>query len=384
MQPSPERTFRFLLAALGVLFGVAAGWAMAQHSSFWDGNHRYYGLDFVNFWAAPRIVHADLGALFSVPAYNSALSALYGAALPLHVWSYPPSALLLLEPFSRLPYWWAFALWTALGAGLYLFCVLRGVPPGQRRIAALLALCAPAALLNALGGQNGFFTASLTLGALSLMRTEPPRAGALIGLFSLKPQLGFVWPVLLIARRRWDSIGVAILVAMALIGLSLAVYGSASWHGFLATTLRWQASFIDRPPGNRNYEPMMCALPLMLQQWGMATAWAFRCQLLLAIFVLATLVPAFKRVPNFSVRALLVTSGGLLLSPYLFNYDMVGLAGALTWRFLDERPLSDGRRFVYALGYLLPALVLWLYFLLPVAPLILIGVYFAALRDSRD
>ncbi|MEJ0010796.1 MAG: glycosyltransferase family 87 protein [Alphaproteobacteria bacterium] len=327
---------------------------MAQHSSFWDGNHRYYGLDFVNFWAAPRIVHADLGALFSVPAYNSALSALYGAALPLHVWSYPPSALLLLEPFSRLPYWWAFALWTALGAGLYLFCVLRGVPPGQRRIAALLALCAPAALLNALGGQNGFFTASLTLGALSLMRTEPPRAGALIGLFSLKPQLGFVWPVLLIARRRWDSIGVAILVAMALIGL----FPRRVRQRFLARVPGHDAALagiVHRPAAG---QPQLRADDVRPAAHAAAMGHGDR---------LGVPLPAaagdlraghagagVQARSQFSVRALLVTSGGLLLSPYLFNYDMVGLAGALTWRFLDERPLSDGRRFVYALGYLLP------------------------------
>ena len=68
------------------------------------------------------------------------------------------------------------------------------------RTYALFALAlAPACLINAVGGQNGFLTAALFLGAILLSTAGRSLAGVLFGLLTFKPHLGFVLPFVLLA-----------------------------------------------------------------------------------------------------------------------------------------------------------------------------------------
>ena len=377
MKTSP---FLPILAVLGVLIGCMAWWVLAQHPSYLDAAGHYYGQDFINYWAAPQIARHDVAALFSIPDYNQAVEKLYGESMAAHVWSYPPQALLLFAPFSLASLKASFALWTLAGLGLFFFCAYRAAP-AQPRLALLLTCFAPATLLNGVYGQNGFFTAALTLGALWLLQKRPALSGMLLGLLTFKPQLGIIWPFLLIVQRQWRTIVIAVLTAAALVAVSMAVYGIAVWQQFFAVTVQWSADFIRTPPQNRNYEVMMVSFPLTLQQLGLGTVWAFRLQFLLAVGIVITLAMALRHKLPFSLLALLVTSGALLMTPYGFNYDMTAFSAVLAWRFVGG-PLSDRQKLVYGIGYLLPGLVYWLYFFLPVAPFLLLAVYVSVLRES--
>ena len=70
---------------------------------------------------------------------------------------------------------------------------------GPRRAAARAG--APAVFINAVGGQNGTWTAALFGGGLSLLERRPLLAGGLLGLLSYKLQLGLLIPVALLAGR---------------------------------------------------------------------------------------------------------------------------------------------------------------------------------------
>ena len=112
-------------------------------------------------------------------------------------YSYPPVLLLLLiTPLALMAHVPALLAW--LAAGWYAFYrALRLAMPGQGAL--LLALAAPAVFVNAVGGQNGTWTAALFGGGLSLLERRPLLAGGLLGLLIYKPQLGLLIPVALLA-----------------------------------------------------------------------------------------------------------------------------------------------------------------------------------------
>ena len=58
-------------------------------------------------------------------------------------------------------------------------------------------------------------------------------AGVCLGLLTYKPQFGLLFPLVLIADRRWLTIIVAAAVAVGLAALSWLAFGSASWRPFV-------------------------------------------------------------------------------------------------------------------------------------------------------
>ena len=91
------------------------------------------------------------------------------------------------------------------GGGLVRFLSRTG--SGDARPGALLA--APAVFINAVGGQNGTWTAALFGGGLSLLERRPLLAGGLLGLLIYKPQLALLIPVALLAGRHWRAFAAA-------------------------------------------------------------------------------------------------------------------------------------------------------------------------------
>ncbi len=215
------------------------------------------GRDFINAWAGPRLAFAgQLDTLFDLRAYHAAIGTLFGTPLPFHNWSYPPFTLLLLGPLGQLPYFVALAIWTiglfAAFAGVTLSCV----PPG-RRLHALLLLClAPACLINAAGGQNGFLTGALLLGGLLALDRRPVLAGLLFGLLTYKPQLGLVLPPVLIALGAWRTIAAACATTVALVGASVLAFGVDPWRHNLGETSAFLYGLLDSFEG---FYPYMMA-----------------------------------------------------------------------------------------------------------------------------
>jgi hypothetical protein len=85
---------------------------------------------------------------------------------------------------------------------------------------------------------------------------------------------------------------------------------------------------------------------------------------------------AFRRTSDAHLRALLVTSGTLLATPYAFNYDATALTGAMLW-VMAAIPTFDAReRVVFGLAWIGPVLVWPLHLSgIGVTPLILAGIF---------
>jgi len=155
----------------------------------------------------------------------------WAASLDGYLYSYPPVLLLLTAPLALMPY--VPALARVAGGGLV--CFLSSTASGHAgpKRAVLLALAAPAVFINAVGGQNGTWTAALFGGGLSLLERRPLLAGGLLGLLIYKPQLGLLIPMALLAGRHWRAFMTAAMVAGLLLAVSAVGFGTDVWSDYV-------------------------------------------------------------------------------------------------------------------------------------------------------
>ena len=95
-----------------------------------------------------------------------------------------------------------------------------------------LAAAFPAVFANASIGQNAFVTTGIFLTGLALLECSPLAAGAVLGCLVIKPQLGLLLPVALIAGRQWRAIVGAAISSTGIMLLGLLLFGTA-------TTMAW-------------------------------------------------------------------------------------------------------------------------------------------------
>lgn len=305
---------------------VAAVFAVASIAAYlfvskppYDMSGYLIGRDFVNTWMGARAALAgDPKPWLDFATYNTALQHLFGANFPAHGWSYPPHLLLFTWPLGFLPYLPAYAVWCALGFALYM--VVAG--GGERRFDRLLMLAvAPAIVANILDGQNGFFTAALLIGGLSLLDRRPLISGMLFGLLTMKPQLGLLLPLMLALTARWRCIAAAGLTTLVLVGSTSLIFGADVWAAYFRNAVPLQQYVLAQ--GSGIYLPMMPTAFMNARIAGLQPeqAWALQAGVSLAAIAALTWTFWRRRDPVLSI-ALFVTAS-FLVTPYAFNYDMV-------------------------------------------------------------
>jgi hypothetical protein len=166
--------------------------------------------DFAMIWAAQRTAHP-----YSAAALNQVLGSTG------HFFPYPPTTLLLTEPLGVLPYPAAYLAWGVLSACAFTYSL--------RTLLAPLALLLPAVFLAGLNGQTTLVMAALLASAAGLQHRRVV-SGVLYGLAAcLKPQIGILIPVFLVAASEWRTILVAVVTALVLAGTAVAIYGVHAW-----------------------------------------------------------------------------------------------------------------------------------------------------------
>jgi hypothetical protein len=329
-------TFLKLALAFGVaVAGVEIGWLITAPLPY-DAFGYMIGRDFVATWAgAKAALTGDLGQYFAVDAYMALLRGLFGENYPAHIWSYPPHLLLFTWQLAFLPYMAAYALYCALGLILYLAVVA----DGERRLdhIALLAL-APAVTLNIWTGQNGFLTTVLLIGGLIQLDRRPVLAGVLFGMLSIKPQLGFLLPVMLVLTGRWRVIAAAAVTIVAQAALTCLAFGTKVWTDYLHLAMPTQSRAITE--GSGFFVANMPTAFMNMRLIGLPAPLTYGVQALISAAALAAVVWVFWR-PRDSVLSLaFLVSATFLFTPYAFNYDMV-VFGWVMLKLMD-RPDNDG------------------------------------------
>ncbi len=116
-----------------------------------------------------------------------------------------PIVALFLRAFSWLPYWWSYAVFTALGmlvagASLRLWVRELGWPPAGLWV--LGALCSWPLLVGALSGQFDLLLLGATVAGLLLMAHDRPwLSGLCMAAVLLKPHI--LWPLPLLLATSW-------------------------------------------------------------------------------------------------------------------------------------------------------------------------------------
>lgn len=351
-----------------------------EHGADPQGNP--LGCDYIVFWSASQLaLHGH-----AADAYDpDLLFAVEKAALPLvdfkaqSTWQYPPGYLLLVLPLALVPYFWSLFLYLVASIAVYAAVVRRILP---RPETVLVVLAIPAVFINAGGGQNGCVTATLVSGALLLLPTRPALAGLLIGVLTVKPQLGLLLPLALLCGRHWRAFAFACVGALAWQGASLWLFGLDTLHAFL-TRLPVVAGWLADGLMPMKKMPTVYAFLRLL---GAPAGAAYAAHGAVALAAAAAVARVWWARVDYGLRCAALVSGTLLVSPYLYDYDLVWLAPALMWfaGYGLRHGFKPGEREVMAAAWLLPGVVAVLYGLLQVqlAVFVLLALFGLILRRA--
>jgi hypothetical protein len=221
---------------------------------------------------------------------------------------------------ARLPYAAAFMGWAFISLIPYLV-VMRAIV--GRQFGWMLALAMPMVFSNALVGQNGFFTAALIGGTLYLMPVRPILAGICLGLLSYKPQYGVLFPLVLIAASQWRTFFSSAATTVLMAFVSWIAFGTESWQAFFHWMPAFSQAFLVE--GKAPWWKLQ-SLFALVRFLGGPEQLAWVLQWILTTTVAVVLVVIWRSRVSYSLKAAALATGTLLITPYLFMYDIMVLA----------------------------------------------------------
>jgi hypothetical protein len=242
-------------------------------------------------------------------------------------WPYPPPFLFVAMVLALLPYVTAYVVWIAATFPIYLVAIRTIIGD---RIGYLLAAAFPAVLSNLIIGQNGFLTAGLVGGTLALLERQPTVAGALLGLLTIKPHLGLLFPIALAASGRWRAFASAGVVTVLLGVASWLAFGSATWQAFLAGLSHASEAFLSN--GTMDWSKLQTAFGLIRILGGSETL-AWTGQIALSVVAAVAIAALWRSRVSFEIKAAALGVGTVLATPYIFVYDLTILAVPLAYLF---------------------------------------------------
>lgn len=293
-----------------------------------------FPMDFISYWAAGKLALGGQAAAAYDIAAHQAVQAGSGAQAATMPFPYPPPFLFVAAPFGALPFGWAAAAWIGLGLGFYAFAVRRLMP-----WLGAVALAFPPLVACGIIGQNGFLTAGLFMLAMAVLPSRPIVAGLLIAALAIKPQLGLLVPLALIAGREWRAFAGATAGVLLLAVASLAAFGLAAWQGFLALMPLYGRIAAEGLVGWNEMASLYAALRLGGAPDPLALALHAAAALAGAVLVWRS----WRASTDPLARAATLATGTVLISPYLYVYDQLLLVPAIGWLWregLDRRLIA--------------------------------------------
>lgn len=326
------------------------------------------GADFVHFYTLGRVaLEGDVTMLYDRRALHEFQTMLVPeAASSVFQPVYAPQTALLFAPFALLPYGGALALWavaTMLGYAAAVAVAWRhwrtALPDRTLVIAAAAGF--PPFWNLVLHGQTTLVPILAFLAAwIALERGHRLLAGVALGLLTIKPQLGLVLAVVVLACGEWAMLAGAALSVAAQAGLVVGLLGpgamSAYWHALVE--LPQVAGLLEPRPYQLH---SIRAVTRLLPEPANTIAWGA-----LAALVAWQAVRVWRGGAPLAVRVAVLVVASVLVSPHLTVYDAAVLAMPLVLLggWIESRALEPlSRRFwplVYGLvvAYLVPVALL--------------------------
>lgn len=329
-QPNPA--FAVVAALTASQYLVWALYALGGSPDF------VFGGDFIAFWSAAReTLNGDMIGLYAPDGLQTAMQTHRpGQEVDGLTWQYPPHAGLVFSPIGALPFLVAYALWCGLGLACFAL-VLQAIGLRGRVLIALLATMPVLIVLNT--GQNALFTGSLLLLAVFKAGQKPILAGVAAALLTIKPQLGFLLPVLFIASGNWRAFFVAALGSVTLWGLSFALLGPATWSAFLSSVSQVSGAVTD---GQMPLYKMVNVYAAARLAWlPDLVAMALAALTLLAAVLAVIWIARQTEDPRWQYCVLATAT--LIAAPYSMYYELILLVPAV-WFVLEQGAKSGWLR----------------------------------------
>lgn len=340
----------FALAATAAAYLYAVQW---NHAIPRDGSTLVVGRDFLNFWMYGRAAWLpEPGRWYDVTLYQRELAAFLGGGYPGQNWSYPPSVMLIAAPFGLAGYLPALALWTLAGLALFLATARRQLNDTTAFVAVAVS---PAVIFCVISGQSSLITAAMLLGIFAWLDRKPVAAGVLIGLLTLKPQLGVLFPFFLIASARWTVFVSAAVTTLALAGITAALFGFDVWLAFVTQGLPVQNIVLSDP--QRIATPYYPTIFMNLRGLDLPYAAAMAVQLVFtaAAVALVCWLGFARRGAGRRETAALFLACSVAAVPYMLSYDTLALCVAAV-ALLAAGALDTRGQWLARLVYWLPLL----------------------------
>lgn len=261
-------------------------------------------------------------------------------------WYYPPQFLMVTLPLASISYAMSYLAFSACSLALFIYAALTISKNGF----AIALIACPAVFLNLASGQNGLLTASLAALALHYLDKRPLLSGGLMGLLCIKPQLLILFPIVLVCARQWRVLLAFVISSLCFALSSTLLLGMEVWPAFLNGLAEAQHYLETDIPLARM--PTVFAL---IRQAGGSLPMAYAGHALIALIALATLLQIWSRSQCLKIRGSALVAATLLISPYLFDYDLVWYALPIAWIYQlgSRHGWRYGERLILCLAWML-------------------------------
>ncbi len=287
---------------------------------------RPFGGDFVNVWTTGKLVLSGaFDDIYAVARFDAFQETLTGGDTGERLWANPPHSLLFMAPFGLGGFYTAYAGWTLTGLAVLVAGARRC---GLDWLQTTLLAVSPAAVYSIGDGQSGNLATGLLLFSVAAGAAGKPSSPIAAAILTVKPQAGFLLPLLWAVERRWTLIIATSIVTLGLLVLSTALFGAGPWKDYLGDTLP-VLSHLERE-GTGPFLHMIPSAFIAMRVLGAEPDLAFSAHMAFAAIVLALLAFGLWRTADARRRTAMILIATCVLTPYLHRYDLgILLAGAL-------------------------------------------------------
>ncbi|MDX8349687.1 glycosyltransferase family 87 protein [Cognatiyoonia sp. IB215446] len=345
-------------------------------------------VDFHAIWGAARLA-LEMNPIAAFEREN--LEQAYSACQQINMfWLYPAPMAVLLTPFGALPFLTAYIGFLFISLGLLAVAVARYFP--KDRTALIAIVFAPAWLPALMVGQFTILWCVGLLAAISAMRQNSNvLAGILIGLLTLKPTLGLLVPVILLADRRYRTIISATVTTVVLHLGATALYGFEYFAAWVRASGTHGASLSNSVAESAS----MSSVAAFATRVGAAPQFSIAINIALLAVAAAALFWVWRKQGARSDAACAVLCAAIPLStPYLWHYDagFSALAAMFIYR-AGTQGWNTLHWLLLALVWAGPGVTLWntyffklawIYPTITVPPILLLGFAFALWQAAQQ
>lgn len=146
-------------------------------------------------------------------------------------------------------------------------------------------------------------------------------AGIALGILTIKPQLGVLVPIALIASLNWKTFLSASVTTLAFAGLSAGMLGVGVWQVFWPQA---PVATMVMELGGVEWAKTV-SIYASFRQMGLGHTPALRVRLVVCLVALVCVWIAWRRTDGMAVRAHVLAGATLLVTPFALSYDLTFL-----------------------------------------------------------